>query len=396
MIGLLRGRAPDRRNLVPDAVAALRHAESLGHPDPVLLAVHPIARVNPYQQLLYGQAWRHGVAPVPLYDLADLEVLETVARSAGVPLLLHLHWTNKLLEAATTEAEAHTVLDAFFQRLDRFRAGGGHVAWTVHNVIPHDARWPALEARLQQGIVDRATIVHTLSTNTADAVGEWFTIPEDRVVHVPHPSYRGAYQDMLSREQARWELGIETDETVYALLGAIKPYKGTDRLLAAFDRISHEQPGRRRLVVAGLPDKAGAADHFLEQCELHPFVLVHPRTIPADEMQLFLNAADIVVLPYIRSLNSGVLMLAFTFGVPVVAPAVGGIAEAITPQTGRTFDPADEASLLRALEAADELRTPAARAAARAAADRYDPATLSGAFAAAVRERVRLPVAARS
>ena len=58
-----------------------------------------------------------------------------------------------------------------------------------------------------------------------DAVREWFTIPENRVVHVPHPSYRGAYQDTVSREQARWELGIDTDETVYALLGAIKPVR---------------------------------------------------------------------------------------------------------------------------------------------------------------------------
>jgi glycosyltransferase involved in cell wall biosynthesis len=128
---------------------------------------------------------------------------------------------------------------------------------------------------------------------------------------------------------------------------------------------------------------------------VHPFVIVHPRTIPADEMQLFLGAADIVVLPYLRSLNSGVLMLAFTFGVPVVAPAVGGMIEVVTPETGRTFDPADEDGLRRALASADELRTPTARAAARAAADRHAPETLSAAFAAAVRERVRTPAAAR-
>ena len=394
MIGLLRGRAVEPRDLVPDAVAAIRHAESFGHGDAVLVAVHPIARVNPYQHLLYGQAWRHGVAPVPLYDLAHLEVLESVARAAGVPLLLHLHWTNKLLEGAAAEREARTRLDTFLRRLDRLRADGGHVAWTVHNAIPHDARWPALEAELQQGIVDRATIVHTLSANTPETVREWFTIPADRVVHVPHPSYRGAYEDAVSREQARWELGIEADETVYAMVGAIKPYKGTDRLIDAFDRISRERPGRRRLVVAGMPDKGGAADRFLERCDVHPFVLVHPRRIPSDEMQHFLNAADLVVLPYLRPLNSGVLMLAFTFGIPVVAPAVGGLVEAITPQTGRTFDPADEGSLHRALEAADELRTPAARAAARAAADRYDPATLSSEFATAVRVRVLGPMAA--
>jgi glycosyltransferase involved in cell wall biosynthesis len=81
-------------------------------------------------------------------------------------------------------------------------------------------------------------------------------------------------------------------------------------------------------------------------------------------------------------------MLALTFGVPVVAPAVGGMVEAITPETGRTFHPADEGALRRALESADELRTPSARAAARAVADQYDPDMLSARFASAVRERV--------
>jgi len=389
LIGTLRGRAPDPRALVPDAVAALRQAEAVGHPRPVLLAYHPIARINPYQSLLYGQAWQHGVAPVPLYDLDGLADLVALARSADVPLVLHLHWTNKILEAAETDLDARAALDAFLRRLDDLRSAGGQVAWTVHNAIPHDARRPALEAELQQGIVDRATIVHVLSANTPQAVAEWFSIPAEKVVHVPHPSYRGAHLDSVGREQARWELGIEPDETVYALLGAIKPYKGTDRLLEAFDAVSHRGPGRRRLLVAGLPDRTGAADAFLERCETHPFVLVHPRTILADEMQVFLHASDIVVLPYLRSLNSGVLMLAFTFGVPVVAPDVGALAETITPATGRTFDPRAADGLLEALGGADALRTPEARAAARRVAADHEPGPLSAAFARAVVERVR-------
>lgn len=393
MIGTLRGRAPDPRAIVPDAVAALRHVEALGHPEPVLLAYHPIARVNPYQSLLYGHAWRHGVAPVPLFDLDGLDVLQALAGSAGVPLVLHLHWTNRILEAAGTELDARAALDGFLRRLDRFGSAGGHVGWTVHNAIPHDARRPALEAALQQGIVDRATFVHVLSSNTQQAVAEWFSIPDEKIVHVAHPSYRGAYLDSLTREQARWELGLEADETVYALLGAIKPYKGTDRLLEAFDAISTRLPGRRQLLVAGLPDKAGAADRFLERCESHPFVLIHPRTIPADQMQLFLHAADIVVLPYLRSLNSGVLLLAFTFGVPVVAPAVGGIAETIAPGAGLTFDPNDDDGLLDALIGAEALRTPEARQAARRVAEAHDPARLSADLAQAIVGRVRAPQA---
>ncbi len=193
----------------------------------------------------------------------------------------------------------------------------------------------------------------------------------------------------MTREQARWELGIRPDEIVYAHLGAIKPYKGSDRLLDAFDILCERDPGGRRLVVAGPPDKAGAADAFLDRCEIHPFVLLHAGTIPADDMQLFLRASDLVVLPYLRSLNSGVLILALTFGIPVVAPATGGIAEILTPEIGRTFDPEEDDSLLSALIDAEALCTPEAREAALRASHEYDPERLSASFARAVADRVR-------
>jgi glycosyltransferase involved in cell wall biosynthesis len=82
-------------------------------------------------------------------------------------------------------------------------------------------------------------------------------------------------------------------------------------------------------------------------------------------------------------------MLALSFGIPVVAPAVGGIAEIVTPEIARTFTPGDRDSLVAALLAADELRTPQARDAALRVARRYDPARLSDEFSRGVVERLR-------
>ena len=384
----LRGRSREPDAAAKDAAAALRQLAGLGFDEPILLAYHPIARMNPYQALLYSRTWKHGIATVPLYHLDDLDDLVAVASAAGARIVLHLHWTNRILEESTTEGSAKAVLAKFVARLDRFLAAGGRLAWTVHNTLPHDARLPVVEAALQQAIVDRATIVHVLSANTPSAVAEWFTIPEDRVLHVPHPNYIGAYIDVISPEAARWELGIPPDDTVYALLGAIKPYKGLDQLIDAFDAVLQRDPGRRRLLVAGGPDSDPGTEAFLRRCVLHPFIALHARKIPGDEMQVFLRAADIAVLPYVRSLNSGVLMLALSFGIPVVAPAVGAMAEVVTPEIGRTFVPGDRDSLVAALIAADELRTPRAREAALRAARTYDPARLSDEFSRGVADRL--------
>src|SRR5205085_5399609 len=51
------------------------------------------------------------------------------------------------------------------------------------------------------------------------------------------------------------------------------------------------------------------------------------REIGDDELQLFLNAADLVVLPYERVLNSGSALLALSFGRPVLVPRTGPMAD---------------------------------------------------------------------
>jgi beta-1,4-mannosyltransferase len=389
--GSFVGASQDPGQAVPEGAAAIRFLKGLGVHDPVIVFYHPIATLNPYQALLYGHSLEAGIAAIPLYDLAELQDLTGLTR-AGAHVVLHLHWTNRILDTAETDDEARARLAAFVAVLDEFAAGGGRLVWTVHNVLPHGAERPALEAELQQAIVDRADVVHVMSANTPDEAAQWFSIPRDKILQVPHPSYLGAYADIVPRDQARYQLGIEPDETVYALLGAIKPYKGTDRLLDAFDALCERDPQRRRLIVAGQPDRDGYVDDFLERCELHPFVSLHARRIPAEEMPVFLRASDFAVLPYLQSLNSGVLMLALTFGLPVVAPEVGGIVEAVNPQIARTFAPDDDDGLLEALIAADELRTPAAREAALAVARERDPAIVSRAFGAGLAARIRTPV----
>jgi hypothetical protein len=166
MNGEIRGWSSDSESLAPETAAAIAQLQGLGHEDPIVLAYHPVARVNPYQALLYQAAWEHGIAPIRLYDLADLDDVVAVADVAGVRPVLHLHWTNGVLARTSGRASGRAALSQFTEKLDRFIAGGGALIWTVHNAIPHDARLRDLEAELQQAIADRCAIVHVLSKNT--------------------------------------------------------------------------------------------------------------------------------------------------------------------------------------------------------------------------------------
>jgi hypothetical protein len=387
----LRGELKGRSAYL-DGLAAVRQLDALGADRPILLAYHPVARMNPFQALLYRAAWGAGVAPLPMTNLAELDAVAGLA-SLGVQVVLHLHWTNTVLAGVPAEGVANASAE-FLAQLDRFRAAGGRLAWTVHNVLPHDSVRPDDEVALQRAILDRADAVHILAADTVAAVGDYFALPPGRTFHVPHPSYSGTYETTLTREEARYQLDIDVDDMVYALVGAIKPYKGLDDLLTAFDALYAEDP-RRRLVVAGAPDHEAVTTAFVRRCERHPGILVRAARLPATEIPIYLRAADAVVLPYRRTLNSGVLLLAYTFGLPVVAPDVPGIAELLGPATSRSFSPGDAADLAKAMREVADLAGPTSAALTRAATlavarDRA-PERISPKFFAALREQLDAP-----
>ncbi|MGZ8501386.1 MAG: glycosyltransferase [Candidatus Limnocylindrales bacterium] len=386
----MRGTKAGPGRAVAEALEAARRLEALGHEPPTILAFHPVT-ANPFQPQLYRQTWQNGLAPVPLHRIEELDELVRLP-ALGIRTVLHLHWTHGVLAGIDDEATGRAAIAGFLARIDRFTDAGGKLVWTVHNVLPHDARFHRLEAELQQAIVDRSVAVHILAAGTVNAVADWFTIPPDKVVHVPLPSYRGVYQDIYSRDEARHRLGIAEDEVVYGLFGALKPYKGLAVLLDAFDAVTADHPRRRRLLVAGAPDRAEVTAAFIERCRDHPLVTLHARRIPDDEMQLFLRATDVAVLPYEDVLNSSVLFLVLTFGLPVITPATGGIAEEMAPTFGRTYDAADPGSLAAAIRAADELLEPGAREQAREAAialaAEHDPDRIGEAFARGLLSRV--------
>jgi glycosyltransferase involved in cell wall biosynthesis len=363
-----------------DAVAALRAVAWAE--EPLLLAAHPSYLTNPYQSLLYSAAWEEGIAPVRMPRQAQLEELRTL-QSSGIPTALHLHWLHPVQRDAASDADARGLGAAFVRELDDYIGRGGRLVWTVHNVLPHETRFEAAEIALTAAVVERAHVIHVLTAGTPALVAPYYRLPEDRILHVPHPSYRGAYADPVSRQEARHELGIRGDEFVVVALGAIRPYKGLDELLDAWQDVPVDRP--RRLVIAGAPADVPGVDALIERAAVDPKVLIDARQIPAEEIQHFLRAADVAVLPYRRALNSGALMLALTFGVPVIVPDGGGLAEVVDDGFARTFRVGDRASLARALTDAPELATDEARRLAGEAAAKLDPMDLSRQFARGLR-----------
>jgi len=362
-----------------------------------VLGVAPVARGNPFQALFYRSFLGYGIATVDLNDPWSFPELRHIARDYDIAV--HLHWLNFVLGKSEDLSAAQKDLGRFKDAVEKILAAGGKIVWTVHNLLPHDAKYVELEMELRKAVSNAASLIHLMSDESGEIVREMFDVDRNKTVVVPHPNYRGCYPDYVTRERARLTLGLEPDEQVIVMLGAIKPYKGLETLLAAVEKI--RRPERVRLIVAGMPDDSMAARKFVDKCLTHPSILIHPKKVATENVQYYLRAADVGVAPYDRVLNSGALLLYSTFDLPVVAPDVPSLHSAVVPGAHAFFTPGDPSSLAEAVLRALEPTVQFARRDIHKAMGLRDPEVVSKVLAGSVleacayrRRREEVPVCA--
>ena len=91
---------------------------------------------------------------------------------------------------------------------------------------------------------------------------------------------------------------------------------------------------------------------LIDRYELADVTSLHIRYIPDDEIPAYYGAADIVVLPYRKIYQSGVLLMAMSFGVPVLTSDLPGMSEVITEgENGFMFRSGDAVDLAERLVA---------------------------------------------
>lgn len=385
----LQGFRQEPGSPVHEALAAVRNATVRDGRPPVLLAYTPVARMNPYQALIYRHFGDEGIAVSPVLDPESFESL-TVLTDQVRGLMLHLHWLNTVLRDARNADDAEARMERYLQRLRAFRAAGGRIVWTVHNMAPHDAVYLTVERALQQAVADLADVVHVMSPDTPALVADFLDLPDDRTVVSPHPSYLGAYPDFVPRDQARTAMGISEDEVVYVVFGAIKAYKGIETLLDGFEAMCARSDTPRRLVIAGGLDRDRRTRRLVKRLRMHPGVLLWDEKVPNERVQYLLRAADLMVLPHRVALNSGAALLGPSFELPLIANPVGVLRGTLDASFTEFLPGPDTDQVAAGLERADRLLTSRAREAAGEFARAHHAERVSPQLARELRQRLEI------
>lgn len=311
----------------------------------------PYTESNPYQRCLREGLERLGVRVEAgtFGQRFSLRQLGWTGRGVDV---VHLHWVQEML---TGGSFARTLVKGWLCMLHLvlLKACGTRVAWTVHNLMPHETRYPGLEKALRRGLAQVADVLFVHCDAARDQVARELRVRDARkIVNVRHGHYIGVYPDEVSREQARAELGIGNDEVVFLCLGAVRRYKGVLELIEGFAQV-HARGGRSiRLVIAGKAYDPGLAREVRAAAEACTGVQVEEGFVPEDRLQYLLRAADAAVFPYQEILTSGAVVLAMSFGLACVAPRLGCMGEYLDEDGAVFFEDGSPVGLAQALESA--------------------------------------------
>jgi glycosyltransferase involved in cell wall biosynthesis len=237
--------------------------------------------------------------------------------------LFHIQWPNKFVH-----------FDRIFLNM-YYKMLGKKLVFTAHNVNAgirdaNDNSLNRFSLKVMYKIVDQI-IVHT--HNMKDLLIQGFGVSESKVAVIQYGINDMVFESNLTRKEARGKLGLDKDEKVALFFGNIVPYKGLEYLLMALAR-QRNCNDSIRLIIAGKQDRNyvkyfESIQEIIKSQDLKGHIIEKVGHIPDKDIEIYFKTADVLVLPYKYIFQSGVLFLAYNFGLPVIASDVGSLREFI-------------------------------------------------------------------
>lgn len=330
--------------------------------------VDPSAYTPPYDRALCAALARAGVdvelytshfayGDVPAADgYAVHETFYRRARGRAGKVLEHVPDMLRYRRAARAAQLVHFQWLPLQQLDSLLLPRGVPLVLTAHDILPHQPL--AGQHWGQRRLYERMDAVVVHSDRGRERLVEEAGVEQEKIAVIPHGVLA---PDPDTPATLPPELDAADERPVVLCFGLIRPYKGIDVLLEAWQGIEDAQlwiVGMPRMDVAPLVAQASDSVRFVT------------RFVSEGELLACFTHAALAVLPYLRGDQSGVLNTALALATPLVVSDVGGFDEVARLGAARLVPPGDAGALRAALREllADESERARMSAAARAAA----------------------------
>jgi len=298
------------------------------------------SRGNPYQNLLAKALEKNGVSitfndfPIGAFPLN--QVVNTNPNCA----VLHLHWVNSLVDPIVwCRNPIKRKVKMLLLALDIFvvRLRGKRVIWTIHNLVSHESNNPEWEIKARRVIARTCSHALLHSHSALKLVEKRYRVDlSDKVSIAVHGNYDGCYPSVEGMElKLRERFEIDQDAIVILFFGAIRAYKGVERLIDAFHVVKDRN---LRLLIAGSTADDSFAQNILKASKDDSRIIPAIGFVPENEVTALFSISDVVALPFEQTLTSGSATLACTMGKALLVPENAKVFDFVNNHNALFFD----------------------------------------------------------
>lgn len=249
----------------------------------------------------------------------ELEKLDDFFRNwkhFGSIQLVHLNWFENLDDTGNLK-----MWKSYFRKLivlAAIRFGNKKLVWTMHNKLSHEKKSGKLSQKLTKKLVEQADAIIIHSKISESILRSSYPESSARIEYIPHPDFIDVYPASENNPNGKFN-----DKLQLLFVGAVKPYKNIELLVEV---VSH-YPEEVSLRIAGNPNSAAYKAELERLAVGKQNIHFQLEFIPDTELPRLIQQSDLLILPYSleSSLNSGTVILAFSYQRTVICPRIGTI-----------------------------------------------------------------------
>lgn len=275
----------------------------------------PLSQIKVYPLFKYHE--KKGLCKIFSYVYSLIRTLLLILQEK--PGAIHIQWCKV------------PYVDFIFMKLLRIFSPKTKIIYTAHNVLPHSLKKG--DVYIYTKLYSEVDYLITHTERSKDELVALCPTADEKLNVIPHGLI--AYDtDEVEVDQIITDLVLEhdlKDKTVFLAIGRQHKSKGVDILINSWNKVCGNDEDST-LIIAGINNE------YEELCTSSN-ILTFSKYLSNEEFNAFLKISSVIVLPYRKVSQSGVLLSAIEMEKPLIVSNVGGLRDPFTfGNIGWVFD----------------------------------------------------------